>query len=283
MGRFLIATPTSDSDRYLITAGSEAATMEAANLKLQQPGDWWRAVDPSMAYLIIEQKPDPDTGLLDPWNLIWPGYAMTPRPNDPDETLIVPASTDTWRVRAANTIADLTTNPAVDISRNYWLADDMHKWPWAHSLLYTDNQLHTYPFTRIDFTTSRAWWQIGRLYMAKAYKPKHDIRVGWSLKYIHNITREETQAGNIYPMPGPGKRRGLRYSLQFESEDDMMDNAFEIDRDRGGNGDVLVIRDWESRHIHRWMLNGLFSDLGEIVNGRAAIYEHNYGVEELPL
>lgn len=283
MGRLVIATPQSDSDRYIITPGSEAATMEAANLKKQQPGDWWRAVDPSMAYLVIEQKVDPDTGLLDPWNLIFPGHAQTPRPDDAKETLIVPDAADTWRVRAANTLLDLVANPAVDVTKTFWLASDMHRWPWAHSLLYTGSELHTYPFTRIDFYTSRAWWQISRLYMSAAYQPAHDMRVGFELKYIHNVTREETQRGNVYPMPGPGKRRGLRFSLQFESEDDMLDNAFEIDRDRGGDGDVLVIRDWESRHVHRWMLYGLFTDLGAITNNRGAIYDHNYAVEELPL
>lgn len=258
--------------------------MEAANLKRQQPGDWWRAVDPSKAYLEIEQKVDPDTGSLDPFNMVWPGFGMTPRPGDSKETLIVPASTDTWRVRVANTRLDLTANPAHDWSNlPFWLATDMHRWPWAHSLFYRDGESHSYPWMRIDFTTARAWWQIGRLYVTKAWKPSHDVRVGWSLKYEHNVTYEETQSGAEYPMPGPGKKRSLKFTLQHLSEDEMFDNAFEIDRDRGGDGDLLAIRDWESRHVHRYMVYGSIRDIGEISSLRGLIFDKNYTIKEFAL
>jgi hypothetical protein len=79
-----------------------------------------------------------------------------------------------------------------------------------------------------------------------------------------------------------GRSRYLTMSLDFQSEDELYNNAFEIDRLRGQTRDIFVSRDVAATtHQHRQSLYGLCSELQPIINPALELFSKTYRIEEL--
>ena len=224
MGNMILALPTV-SDRAAIAAGSAAATMEAANLQAVQPGDRWRATDLSNAWLQI------DLGAAAAVRMIWLGYTN--------------ASVDAlWRVRAANTLADLTGSPAYDSGWIPHRVGDTTDWGRTHAFLWLPAAL-THPHWRIDIDDGDnpdGWYEAGRLYLADPWQPSRNRRYGAGDGYADDSGAERARGGQTYVAEGGHWREGS-FTLGFMDREEMQANAARIDRLAGTRRDLLIVYD----------------------------------------
>lgn len=224
MGNMILALPTV-SDRAAITAGSAAATMEAANLQSVQPGDRWRATDLSNAWLQI------DLGAAAAVRMIWLGYTNA-------------SASALWRVRAANTLADLTGSPAYDSG---WIAHRVGNtadWERTHAFLWLTVAI-AHPHWRIDIDDEDnpdGWYEAGRLYLADPWQPSRNRRYGAADGYADDSSAERARGGQTYVAEGGQWREGS-FTLGFMDREEMQANAARIDRLVGTRRDLLIVYD----------------------------------------
>lgn len=266
----VIATPVL-SDAAVLTAGSEAADMPAANLLTQQPIDVWRATDLANAYLVA------DLGAAAAINLVALLYTNA-------------SSAAQWRVRAAASEADLTAAPGYDSGLvDMWPHAGLETWDWTHAFRWlgvagATPGPQTFRWWRIDVAdpgNAAGYVQAGRLYLAAAWQPTRNLLYGWSVGFIDFSAKVRAAGGQILPGSRP-LHRVARFALRCDSESEMYDNAFEIDRRRGTSGDVLVLRDPATpSRLMKQSVYGTLSSLEPIVNARFNVFEKPYEIEEM--
>lgn len=266
--KFTVATSRL-TDSAIITASSEVTSMPAANLQKFQPTDWWQteSLGSGGQYLDIEITELDGSGDA-AWNLV--------------SLLYTNATADTeWRVRAAGSAGATTSAPTYDTGWiDHWPVAGLEDWEWTHSLLWIPAG-RTEPFLRIDVRdASLSFYRSGRLYIANAWQPSHHVKYGWSAGHKENQRRQYAEGGAVFPRIQP-RRRTLSGRFNFLDEDEMFNNAWELDRARGVSEDVLAILDpTHATHVHRWMVYGLMSDLPPIVNEAYEIFEKPFEIEE---
>ncbi len=235
MGNIVIAAPTL-SDAATVTASGETSAGPAENLKRMQPTDIWQA--PTLTpYLEV------DLGAVSSFNLV--GLLFTNA-----------TSSATWRVRAANTQADLTAAPAQDVS-SLPLRHSISVLPGPVSTTQspdlTDARNHgllwipagwSYRWLRIDIadaTNPDGTLMAGRLYVSQAFQPKRNFEYGLADGFDDDSTIESTDGGQLIPNDG-ANRPVLDFTMNTSDESERH-TVREIHRLRGSRKDVLVITD----------------------------------------
>lgn len=247
------------------TVGSEDSDFPATNLQLQEPTMPWKTAGLSSMYVNI------DMGSALPIN-----FAAIVATNC--------TSSATWRVRGATSEANLTASPGYDSgNQTVWPQTNLDTYERVSGFDVMGSD-QTYRWWRIDITDGSnpdGFVQVGRLFLAQAWQPAVNLAYGWSLgfKDLSKLTRSlgsSAFTNNRRPF------RVLNLTLDFQSEDDMYDNAFQFDKLRGKSKDYIFMRDPDSaNHLHDQSFQGLVTNLRPIVNPRYGTYRKQYTVEEM--
>lgn len=258
------------TDSANITASSEVTSMPAANLQRFQPTDWWQTTSLGSGGQYLEVEITEVNGLGQAsWNLISLLYTNA-------------TVTTEWRVRASTaSLAGAVSAPTYDTGWvSHWPVASLTDWEWTHSLLWLSDP-RPEPYIRIDVRDAALdFYRAGRLYIANAWQPSHHVKYGWSTGHVENQRRQFAEGGPVFPRIQP-RRRVLSGRLNFLEQDEMFNNAWELDRARGVSEDVLAILDPEhATHVHRWMIYGLMKDLPPIVNEAYEVFEKSFEIEE---
>ena len=123
--------------------------------------------------------------------------------------------------------------------------------------------------------------QAGRLVVSPAWRPSRNLSYGWELGHVDESRRVRSRGGQLYVDPAP-KRRRLAFVIEHLSEDEMFGRAYELDRDKGVAGDVLVIVDpGNLAHLHRQAIYGALAETTPIANPAFDRFTKRFVIEEL--
>jgi len=265
MSNIVIASPEL-LEAATITAGSEAGGMAASNLKLLPGRGRWRATALGSANLVV------DLGAAFAINLIALLYTNA-------------TSAATWRIRGATSEANLTAAPGYDSGNiAHWPAQTgLGDWAWTHAFKFLTTA-QNYQWWRIDITDAAnpaGYYQASRLYIAAAWQPSINISFGASHGWVDPSEHGRSRAGQI-AVREMNAYRAMNFQLRFQSEAQLFDNAFRLDRLRGRRRDVLVIRDPDTTTRGMdWCICGIVTDVSPIAHPAFDIYEKSYRLEEL--
>ncbi len=247
--------------------GAEAVDgFPISNLQITQPSEVWRPSDITNAFVTI------DLGSQASVNLVAMLYTNL-------------SSAATWRVRGASTSAGaVTAAPDYDTSAiTAWAQTDLGDWDFVHAINWFGETPRTLRYWRVDVIdtgNSDGHVQAGRLYIDDAWQPSSNIDLGWSLGWVDQTKRSRATSGAIWPTART-PWRALDFRLDLLDEDDMYDEAFDLDRLRGGSGDVFVMRDpTSSKRLQDQSIYGLLTGLRPIIQPHFSTFAKRYRVEE---
>lgn len=267
MGNLVVANPAAINASTL-SAGSELASMPASNLLRTQPKDRWRSTDLNSLYIVV------DLLTAQAINLI--------------ALLFHNAATDaTWQIRGATSEANLTAAPgynsgAIAMWDAGWPADQDP----LHSLLWLGDSPETYRYWRIDITdlnNADSYFEAGRLYIDSAWQlpALRNIELGWDVRFIDPATKSRSKGGQLYAETAQ-RWREITASINWQSEDVMYDNLFELQRRYGVSKDILVVRDPDATtHLLRQTVYGVMTQLPPVTNPNNSIFRSRLIVEEM--
>lgn len=267
MGNMLLATPII-SDNAVITGSVTAGSLPIDNLKTSPIGHVARFSTPSS--VIIQAV------ISKPINLI----AVLGHNG---------STTGTSRVVAADTLAGLDTTPDYDsgllpIRSNqpdYTGSNIDGGLDTNHFILFLPVALN-HQYWRVELSDpSVSYLDVGRFYLSNAWQPETNMDYGVAQGFIDPSIINRTVSGRIVPRQRP-KYRYVDFQLSFASEQEIYDNAFEIDRLRGMTKDVLFINDPDNLPmIQKRSVYGTMQSLPPIVNSHFALFEKSFRIEEI--
>lgn len=291
------------SDAATITASDAISAGPVTNLQKMQPTDVWQTAGLSSVYI------ECDRGSSQPINLV--------------SLLYTNATADAvWRIRMANSQAELITAPIYDgplvggpaavgyllnEDGSYVLNEDGSKiilddgggasigggatTLWASATL--DTRRHAFAWlpntisarwVRIDVSdpaNSEGCFRAGRLYISNAWQPTRNVQYGVSIGFIDPSKKDRTTGSQTLITPRP-KIPVAKFNLAFLSEDEMLDNEYELQRTRGASSDLLIVFDPnQDTHRHKKIFYGLGDGGNRITNTNFNLFEVNYEVEAL--
>src|SRR5690606_18692553 len=149
--------------------------------------------------------------------------------------------TGTYRVRAADSEAGLTSAPDFDTGTSEPLtlypASGKHDADVQHS--FTSFAAQTRRWWRIDIDdtdNADGFFSLGRLMLASAWAPDTNFSFGAGIGWLDPTTHDESVAGHLFPLARP-KHRVFTLPFQFMSEADCLAGIYELQRLRGASGD----------------------------------------------
>ena len=267
MSNIILAYPLSDSADL---SGSVApASMPVSNLKAKQPTEVFRILDPTSGFINI------DNGGLT-IDLIC--------------LLAHSASTRAYvRVRASNVLNDVESAPDYDSGnlparshQTTYATDDANRsLDLNNFILKLDNPV-SYRYWRIDFIDSvSAFVDIGRLYMSLAWSPNVNADYGLPIGWTDLSKLPRASSGQTVPLRKK-KFRYAEFALTFLSEEEALDNLFELDRLRGTTEDVLFIKDISNQNqLQRQTIYGRMAVLQPASHANFLLYSKTFRIEEL--
>lgn len=267
MGNMLLAMPTI-SDSAIITGSSTAGDLPITNLKTAPIGQTARFLTPSAVNI--------QANISGEINLI----AVLGHNG---------SATGTARVLAATTEAALDVAPDYDsgllpIRSNqpdYTGSNISGAMETNHFIHFLPSALD-YQFWRVELSDpSLTYLDVGRFYLSKAWQPETNMDYGCQIGWVDPSTSSRTVSGRIVTMQRP-KYRYVDFQLSFASEQEMYDNAFEIDRLRGTSKDVLFINDPDAMSmIQKRSVYGTMQSLSPIINAHFSLFEKSFRIEEI--
>lgn len=197
-------------------------------------------------------------------------------------TTIHPA---TWRVRGANTETSLTSAPLYDSGAlTAWSQSGLGDWPFVHLLHWIPTipkRMQWWRFDIFDTDNADGYFQAGRLILADAWQAAFNIQFGWNMQVLESSIVDRSTFGHLFAEKGKA-RRLLTMDFEFQTEDEMYTNLFEIQRSKGLGGDVLAIRDpQDTKFIQAQTVYGLMSLLSPIIHTDFQIFSSKFTVEEM--
>jgi hypothetical protein len=266
MGNLVIATPVL-SDAASLSAGSQAAAMPVTNLQTIQPGEVWRALDLTQSFVVA------DLGSAQSINLV---------------SLIATnaSAAATWRVRGANSVANLTAAPGYDSgSISHWPNAGLGAWSYTNAYLWLGAAPQNFRYWRIDVADAAnpaGFYQAGRLYLASAWQPSRNFAYGWQILFQGDGPKSRSEGGQGYALIG-ARYRTLDLTLKFASEAEMFQNGFELERLRGTSQDLLILKDPDNAAglIMQQSLYGTAVEFNPLINTFFKIFEKRFHLEEL--
>jgi hypothetical protein len=207
------------------------------------------------------------------------------------------------------------SNSNWDITNNLWSFVAHTKWtdvwptigsfgtlPWGVFLWgthVTAEQLESYkPFSshllldvpvfaklvRIEIKDMAApeYFEIGRIVIGKAWKPSRNMSRGWSLTYKDPSKITRSLGGQTY-VDTLSKYRSIKFNLKYLTEDEIFENALELDRTKGSSGDVLIYTDTTapSHKLFKQTVYGRISKISPMKHNIGGFWTRSYEIEEL--
>lgn len=248
------------TDAAALTGSAVATAGPLVNLQRDQPTDVARFS--SLApYLVI------DLGAVTAFNLIALLF-----------TNLQQAAT--WRIRTADTEANLTASPTYDstaVTASPWdtAADRRHAFKflaagWSNRWLRIDLD---------DTGNADGVIDIGRLCIANAYQSTRNITYGVSYGFTDTSQRDRSSAGNTI-VNRQGIIPTLAFDIRLDNEAEYYANTYRIQQACGGSRPVLVIT--EPNHAtlaHEKIYYGLLSPTVRTVNDAYRIFSQRYEIE----
>lgn len=248
MANMVLLSP-GDSDAATLSASSEASGAAAANLLTVQPRKKWRSTGTAAEYLVLYFA----SGLaVDALALV--GVNLS--------------GSATVRVRAANTLSDVTASPAYD-------STVVSAWPatgkpsvanWPHHVVFKKWTNSTaYNYWRVDLADSApatTYLEAGRLVLADTWQPSINFDIGGTpMGFDVSDVQVRSPYGGLYT-----DRRTLSPPRVFEltnyalTKREAFDGIYEMQRLRGMWGDVVCCLDpAETTDLHRFTMQGAFT------------------------
>ncbi len=123
--------------------------------------------------------------------------------------------------------------------------------------------------------------EAGRLVVAPAWRPSINVQYGWSIEQVDESRRVTSRGGQVYVDQRPRFRR-LRFTLSDLDQNEMLGNAYELERVKGKGGEILVMLDPSNeQHLHRQTIYGVLAESTAISNPTAGRYQKDFVLEEL--
>ncbi len=272
----IICSPEIGDEGNVLESSASASSMPASNLFDTEPTVRWRSTALAPAYVEI------DLGQQYSMNLV--ALLFTNASN-----------TGTYRVRMATSKANLTSSPGYDSGNvDVWMnkaSVDYSSWLRVHT--YLDLRSHTptvgsagdqlFQYVRIDVNDAAnadGYIDVGRLYLSYLFQPTFNMTYGSGVPTpSEDVIRIESEGGLEHSVPRPKKKK-FRLTLQFTSEQELMEGIWEILRRRGSSGDVLVIPFPDSTWKHHTIMYSLMSAGPQIVIPSWSTYEATVDFEE---
>ena len=249
MAKLAIATPAL-SDAATLYAGSQVASLPAANLQSPALTEKWR----TNGNLSLEV----DLGAARPVNLV--------------ALLGTNAlSTTQYRVRAADTQAALIASPGYDAGTlSHWPQANLGDWAETH-LIHWLATARSYRWWRIDLTDAALpYYQAGRLYIASAWQPAVNVSWGAEQAWVNPSTATRSLGGQVWIDARPAYRR-QRLVLEWLTEAEAYAGLAPLQRLRAGRKDVLVLPDPEGPHLQERSVYGRLLDNRRLVRRRQGV------------
>lgn len=195
----------------------------------------------------------------------------------------------TVRIRAAASEAALTASPVYDSTALTINAATISE-AWAHlNALKLINPSQTLQWWRFDFADGAnpaGYFELGRLALAKAFRPAVNFGWGSPSGYIDNGLVDETVGGQMIPTPG-GRRRVWELLFNTLSEGEAWGDLFEFDRLRGLSRDLIfAMNPDETTRLHQRLFSCLVRELSSIAPqypgaDGLGVWAKRYRIEEL--
>jgi len=237
-----------DSDLATIAAGSAVATLPAANLQGQQPKKVWRSAG-TEDYITLSFLAPVAANMLALNGHNFSGAGV-------------------FRVRGAASLADTTAAPAIDTGwQSVWPVTGKPAdayWPRHLSALLWANDAQ-YQYWRVDFAdpdATQTYIEAGRLALGRYWQPSYNFDLGGTpLGFDQVDVQTRTDYGEIFT-DRRQRSPARRFSLQISASDkrETLDGVAEIQRLRGGHGDVFALLDPNATtDFHRFSMQGVFT------------------------
>lgn len=265
MANLLIATPVLSDAGSFGTIGDQDTATPASNLLKLQPTDIWKTTTLTAINFTFDLGA---TKTFDTFAMLYTNATAAA----------------TWRIRTANTEANLTAAPTYDSGTVAMLAStDFGDFDRPHAFLRRTPALSN-RWVRFDITNAANpdnVFKVGRLYIANSWQPTRNMRFGWQLGFIDQSVRTPTSGGQTY-INRKDQLRTVALTLSFMSRSEMFSNAYELFRLRGDSKDVLMILDpSEATHLNKLIVYGLLEQRNQIVNQLLNFYETELFLTEL--
>lgn len=248
---------TNLTDAGTVTAGSQIATLPAAYT--QNPHlctQWHTAAGTKTSYLLW------DLGSSQTCSVLFVGGTNL-------------TSAATFRVRSSDITADCTANTEVDTGTvsNHVVT--------GYGTIYRTFAATASRYWRLDLsdTTVPSNLQVGRVFLGPAWTPDHGMSYGWGIQSLDRSRRTLSLGGQSH-LDVHTQTRVLQFSLDWNSEAQMMGNAFALARAQGVVKDVLMIPDPAATYLHQQSVWGLLAESQLIVNALVGIWRQKFTVEE---
>ncbi|MCE6993050.1 hypothetical protein [Dyadobacter sp. CY323] len=276
MQNMLLATPIL-SDAATIIGSTASGSLGINNLKTPSLKEVYRAANAASVFIIA------DLGSAKTINMVaLIGHSGSSR--------------SYARIRGATSQANLTAAPGYDSGlvpfRSHQSGYDAG---WASGV--QDEQAGSLDrnmfFKKFADQTFR-WWQIdivdpnsvyldiGRIYISKAWQPEVNMDYGLAEGWIDPSRKSRTVSGEMIPL----ERKKFRYAdftFSYATQDEVYNNAFEIERLRGRTKDVLYINDPDATaHLQRRSIYGTLEGFQPIINTAFSIFQKTFRIEEIP-
>ena len=248
MARPLLAMPFW-GDSSGIQASSSLQTAPVANLLKKQPKELWDANADSSVWIELDRGSEHPISLV---SLLFTNLT----------------SSATWRVRVGTTQAEVQGGSAAIDSGTVtaWASIDIDSWARRHTL-YRFTQ-GNYRWLRIDLddaTNPDNTIRAGRLFCSAEWRSTLHMHAGASLGHEENTRVRFGADGSTRFKRTTERVQVHRYTIGYLTEDEALDNYYEIQRRRGASEDVLSVMDPDSTdHLHKYICYGPL-ELGELV------------------
>lgn len=270
MANLLLCDFSISDGATVLDKSSQVAAFPTDNLFTSLPSDVWRASDLTAQYIEL------DLGAAKEINTIAMLYTTAELGVD-------------WRVRSANSQANLTAAPEYDLGTgvDHWPTGTESTWDRTHAFLYLSSS-QTSRYWRIDIAAqSTTQYQAGRILLGLAPSTTKTVGFGYTLQMQDEAEILRLESGGSYALSG-GRYRQARFSYVYLTEAEAYDDLLWLDRKVGTSSDIICVRDpADNNRIMDELLYGRLqpgaANLQIKTSNSAFIFTKNYSVIESEL
>jgi hypothetical protein len=139
-------------------------------------------------------------------------------------------------------------------------------------------------FIKIDIqdTASPSYFEVGRVVVGKAWKPSRNMSRGWTLTYKDPSKITRSLGGQTY-VDTLNKYRSVKFNLKYLTEEEIFENALELDRTKGSSGDVLIYTDTKApaHKLFKQTIYGRIAKISPMKHNIDGYWSRSYTIEEL--
>jgi hypothetical protein len=154
--------------------------------------------------------------------------------------------------------------------------------PFSSHLLLEDPVYSKFIRIEVRDTAAPDYFEIGRIVVGKAWKPSRNMSRGWTLTYKDPSKITRSLGGQTY-VDTLSKYRSIKFDLKYLTEEEIFENALELDRTKGSSGDVLVYTDINApaHKLFKQTVYGRISKISPMKHNIGGYWTRSYQLEEL--